>query len=64
MHSALITILAATLVFAFAIGLGSSRNVEVFALSTLVDVFVRDLLRYEPSLRKPGPSHDPIRTTL
>ncbi len=38
MHSALITILAATLVFAFAIGLGSSRNVEVFALSTLVAV--------------------------
>jgi len=36
MHSALITILALTLVFAIAIGFGSSRNVEVLALSTLV----------------------------
>ena len=36
MHSALITILALTLVFAIAIGLGSSRTVEVFTLATLV----------------------------
>jgi len=38
MHSAFITILAAMLVFAIAIGLGSSRTVEVFTLSTLVAV--------------------------
>ena len=36
MHSAFITILATSLVFAIAIGLGSSRTVEVFTLSALV----------------------------